>query len=335
MKSLPAHDYFLDIAEKQTSQERSGQEALMEEIRELKREKNAIILCHNYQRPEIHEIADHIGDSYGLCVAATKVDCERIVFCGVRFMAETAYILNPTKKVLLPEEMAGCALADEMTADQLREWKAQFPEAKSVIYINCSAEVKAEADVICTSSNAVHIVNSIDAETVLCGPDANLSRVIQANTRKKVIAWEGYCPVHKAVTRDMLEKTMALFPEAVVIVHPECNPDVIELADEVLSTSKMLEAIKQRPEKKFIIGTELGLIQAAQRQNPGKEIHPIYRHKSCDQSCACPFMKVTTLKSVVHSLRTDTHVITVPEDTRRKALVAVNSMLNFGLPKGG
>lgn len=324
-----AADYFINIPALPSTPEHSS---LIQQIHQLKKEKRALILCHNYQRPEIHEVADHIGDSYGLCVAATKAECERIIFCGVRFMAETAYILNPSKKVLLPEEMAGCALADEMTAEDLRKWKSQHPGAQALIYINCSAEVKAEADVICTSSNAVHIANALDTDTILCGPDANLSRVIQSQTTKKIIPWQGYCPVHKAVTKDMLEKTIEMFPDAVVIVHPECNPEVVELADEVLSTSKMLEVISKRPEKRFIVGTELGLIQAAQRQNPDKEIHPIYRHKSCDQSCACPFMKVTTLQSILHCLETDTHQITVPEDIRQKALKWVNKMLELGLP---
>lgn len=326
-----AQDYFIDLPQigQIGRDEHEKNKALALEIQSLKKEKDALILCHNYQRPEIHDVADHIGDSYGLCVAATKVQCKRIVFCGVRFMAETAYILNPDKTVLLPEEMAGCALADEMTAQDLRQWKRQYPDAKAVIYINCSAEVKAEADVICTSSNALSIVNKLDAQTILCGPDANLSHVIKAKSKKTIIPWEGYCPVHKAVTKEMLEKTVEMFPDAVVIVHPECNPDVVELADEVLSTSGMLKAIKERPEKKFIVGTELGLIQAAQKQNPNKEIHPIYRHKSCDQSCACPFMKVTHLESIVRSLKTDTHIITVPDDIRVKALKSVQRMLEM------
>jgi len=278
-------------------------------------------------------VADQVGDSYGLAVAAKNADCQTIVFCGVRFMAETAYILNPSKKVLLPEEMAGCALADEITGQDVRNWKKQYPGASVVMYINCTAEVKAETDVICTSSNALHIVDHVESETVLFGPDANLANVVKAKTKKNLIPWHGYCPVHKAVTREMLEKTMELFPDAIVIVHPECNPDVVELADEVLSTSQMLKAMQERPEKRFVVGTEIGLIQKAQQLCPDKEIHPIYRHKSCDQSCACPFMKVTGLESVKRSLQTDSHVIVVPEDIRKRALRSVERMLEIGLPK--
>ncbi len=306
---------------------------LVREINDLKKKDRAIVLCHNYQRPEVHRVADFVGDSYGLSVAAKKADCDIIVFAGVRFMAETAYILNPSKTVLLPEEMAGCALADTITADNVREMKKKHSGAPVVMYINCTAEVKAEADAICTSSNALHIVNSIEGDPVLFGPDANLAAFVKARAKKNVIAWEGYCPVHKAVTREMLEQTISLFPDAVVIVHPECNPDVVELADEVLSTSQILEVIKKRPEKKFVVGTEIGLIQKAQLDNPGKEIHPIYRHKSCDESCACPFMKVTTLESIHRSLIEKTVRITVPEPIRLRALKSVEKMLELGLPK--
>lgn len=316
-----------------TAQERARQDLLVEEIQELKREKRVFILCHNYQKPEVHRVADKVGDSYGLSAAAAKADCDRIVFCGVRFMAETAYILNPSKKVLLPEEMAGCALADEITAQDVRIWKKEYPGASVVMYINCSADVKAESDVICTSSNALHIVEAMQTNTVLFGPDANLANVVKAKTKKNLIPWHGYCPVHKAVTKEMLGKTLELFPDAVVIVHPECNPEVVEMADEVLSTSQMLKTVQERPEKKFVIGTEIGLIQKAQALCPHKEIHPIYQHKSCDQSCACPFMKVTTLDSVLRALKTETHEIIVPEEIRKRALKAVNRMLEIGLPK--
>ncbi|MFH1262247.1 MAG: quinolinate synthase NadA [Pseudomonadota bacterium] len=316
-----------------SDREQRAKDLLVEEIQELKRRKRAFVLCHNYQAPEVHRIADSVGDSYGLSVAAKKADCDLIVFCGVRFMAETAYILNPTKKVLLPEEMAGCALSDTITAEQLRTWKKRYPGAPVVMYVNCSAEVKAESDVICTSSNALHIVDSIEGDPVLFGPDANLASFVKARTRKKVIAWDGYCPVHKAVTREMLEKTIERYPDAVVIVHPECNPDVVDLADEVLSTSQMIDVIGKRPERQFIVGTEIGLIQKAQELYPQKEIHPIYEHKSCDQSCACPYMKVNSLESVLRSLQTETHVISVPEHLRTRALKAVERMLSIGLPR--
>lgn len=325
-------EYLQTIPPPKTPSERQSDQALVKEILRLKKEKNAFILCHNYQRPEVHHIADAVGDSYGLSVEAKKTKADIIVFCGVRFMAETAYILNPTKKVLLPEEMAGCALADEITGPQLIQWKKEHPDAAVVMYINCTADVKAEADSICTSSNAVHIVDSIPGDMVLFGPDANLANFVKGKTKKNLIAWQGYCPVHKAVTKEMLDKTLELFPDAVVIVHPECNPEVVAMADEVLSTSQMIDAVKRRPEKRFVIGTEIGLVQKAQELCPDIEIHPIYRHKSCDQSCACPFMKVTTLSSVLHSLKTETHRITVPEEVRVRALRSVNKMLELGLP---
>ncbi|HLG20524.1 MAG TPA: quinolinate synthase NadA [Bdellovibrionota bacterium] len=327
-------DYFQPVPPRhldRTGIERDNR--LVEEIQALKREKGAFVLCHNYQKPEVHRVADAVGDSYGLSVAAKKAACDIIVFCGVRFMAETAHILNPSKKVLLPEEMAGCGLADTITGDDVRAWKARYPGKPVVMYINCSADVKAESDAICTSSNALHVVESIEGDPVLFGPDANLANYVKQKAKKTVIPWDGYCPVHRAVTREMLEKTLELFPDAVVIVHPECNPDVVDLADEVLSTSQMLEAIQRRPEKKFVVGTEIGLIQKAQELCPDKEIHPIYRHKSCDQSCACPYMKVTGLRSVLRSLQNETCVITVPEETRLRALRAVNKMLEIGLPK--
>ncbi len=326
-------NYIQPLPAPLTPQEKAHEEELVARIQELKRKKNAFVLCHNYQRPEVHRVADAVGDSYGLSVAAKKAQADIIVFCGVRFMAETAYILNPSRKVLLPEEMAGCGLADTITGEDVRKLRERHPRAKVVMYINCSAEVKAESDAICTSSNALHIVNSIEGDEVIFGPDANLAHFIKPKTRKKLIPWEGYCPVHKAVTKDMLEKTLELFPDAVVIVHPECNPDVVEMADEVLSTSQMIDVIGRRPEKRFVVGTEIGLIQKAQELYPNKEIHPIYQHKSCDQSCACPYMKVTTLESVRRSLETETHVITVPEDVRVRALRSVNRMLELGLPK--
>lgn len=322
----------LDPSEK-TSIQSSESQNLIEQIQTLKKQKNALILCHNYQKPEIHEVADLIGDSYGLSAAAKKADCDIIVFCGVRFMAETAYILNPSKKILLPEEMAGCALADEINGEQVRQWKKQYPNVPVVMYVNSSAEVKAEVDVICTSSNATHIVNSMPGDSVLFGPDFNLASVVMKRTSKKVIPWQGHCPVHKAVTKDMLEKTIELFPDAIVVVHPECNPDVVGLADEVLSTSEMISFIEKSPAKRFIVGTEIGLIQRAQKLCPTKEIHPIYKHKSCDESCACPYMKVTNLKSVLRSLKEETHVITVEEGLRIRALKSVEKMLEIGLPK--
>ena len=304
---------------------------LVARIQQLKAERNAVILAHNYQRPEIFDVADFAGDSYGLSVSAKKAQAEVIVFCGVRFMAETAAILSPDATVLLPEAMAGCGLADAITGDDVRAMKAQNPGVPVCMYINCTAEVKAESDVICTSSNAIRVVNALEGDKVIFGPDANLAAWVQKHTDKELIVWEGYCPVHKDITAAMLEETERLYPDAVTIVHPECGPEVVAEADEVLSTSGMVDFVKQSSARRFIIGTEIGLIHKLRREVPDKEVHPIYRHKSCDQACSCPFMKLTGLQSVLRALETDTVRITVEEPLRSRAQRAIDAMLDIGL----
>ncbi|MBI4440634.1 quinolinate synthase NadA [Candidatus Woesearchaeota archaeon] len=300
-------------------------------IKRLKQERHALVLCHTYQRPEIHLIADIVGDSYALSLAATKTTHPIIVFCGVHFMAETAKILNPSKKVLLPTLDAGCGLAETITANGVRAWKAQYPGLPLVLYINSPAAVKAEADIICTSTNTLKAVEAAYGETVLLAPDKNLYYNTQPKTRKKLIPWEGYCPVHKAMSVDMLEYAMMLHPDAEVIVHPECNPDVTALAHAVLSTSGMVDYVKASSKNEFIIGTELGLVQMIQRMFPEKKVYPFTEvSKTCDNSCVCPYMKAVTIEKVRQALEKDRYEIAVPEEIRIKALAALQRMLLLG-----
>lgn len=323
-------ELFLPTKETQTPAAQSTEERLAAEVRELKQQRNALILGHRYQRVSVQKVADVIGDSYDLSAAATKTNADVIVFCGVRFMAETAKLLNPEKTVLLPESMAGCALADSITPEDVRALKAEYPHANVVMYINCSAEVKAECDAICTSANALKVVEAMPSDTVIFGPDRNLAERIKKQTKKNIIIAGGYCPVHKEITKEMLQSTLANYPDAMVLVHPECNADVQEMADGVLGTTGMVDYVRKSTAKRFIIGTEQGLVQQMQLDFPDKEIHPIYRHKSCDESCACPFMKMTMLASVKRALLTNTENITVPEPIAGRALKAVQKMMEIG-----
>ena len=300
-------------------------------ITKLKQERHALVLCHTYQRPEVHRIADVVGDSYALSVAATKTQHPIIVFCGVHFMAETAKILNPTKKVLLPSLDAGCGLAETITAEKVRAWKKRYPGAPLVLYINSSADVKAEADIICTSTNTLKAVEAAKGDVVLLAPDKNLYYNTQPKTKKNLIPWEGYCPVHRAMNSDMLEYAIELHPDAVVVVHPECNPEITEQADAILSTSGMVDYVRSSPAHEFIIGTEIGLVNMLQRMFPEKKIYGLLqRNKSCDESCVCPYMKAVTLGKVRRSLEQDTHEIAVLEEIRIKALAALQKMLILG-----
>ncbi len=300
-------------------------------IQQLKKEKNALILCHTYQRQDVHLVADFVGDSYALSVAATKTENPLIVFCGVHFMAETAKILNPTKKVLLPSLDAGCGLAETINAEKVLEWKKQYPGIPLVLYINTSAEVKAEADIICTSTNTLKAVEAAHGDTVLLAPDKNLYYNTQPKTKKKLIPWEGYCPVHRAMNIDMLEYAIEQHPTAIILVHPECNPEVTAKADAVLSTTGMVDYVRNSSEREFIIGTEMGLVQMVQRMFPEKKIYGLLqRNKSCDESCVCPYMKAITLGNVRLALENNTYEVTVREDIRLKAHTALQRMLSLG-----
>ena len=323
----------------------TDKEQLRDKIIALKREKNAIILAHNYQREEVQDIADYRGDSLELSRLAADTDCDVIVFCGVHFMAESASILSPDKTVLLPEISAGCPMADMIAADSARNARTEFPgfEYKEgftyppgfslkdikkrhpgvpvVTYVNTTAEVKAESDICCTSANAVKIVESLDSDKVICIPDKNLSAWIARNTKKEVIAWDGFCHVHERATADDVKSAREEHPDALVLAHPECRMEVLEMADHVTSTSGMLRYSQSSDAKEFIIGTETGLMYKLKSDNPEKNFYPLRK------DMVCPNMKKTSLNSVLHCLETETYKIKVPEEIRIPAKRALDRML--------
>lgn len=297
--------------------------SIVEEIIRLKKEKNAIILVHNYQRPEIQNIADSLGDSLGLARKAVKTDAQIIIFCGVRFMAETAKILSPEKMVLLPRKEAGCPMADMITAEDLRILKEKYPGAKVVSYVNTNADVKAESDICCTSANAIEVVRNIRAERVIFTPDRNLAAYCQRFVDKEIIPWNGYCYVHEKIRKDEVRLAKEKFPDALLLVHPECNPSVIDLADEVLSTSGMLNFAEKSDKKKFLIGTEEGLIYRLKKENPGKEFYSAGTAKMCRN------MKLTTLNDVYSSLKEERYAIELSEGIIKSAQKALMEMLKY------
>jgi len=295
---------------------------LQARIRHLLTERHAILLVHNYQRPEIQDIADLTGDSLGLSIEASNTDAEVIVFSGVHFMAETASILCPDKVVLLPVLSAGCPMADMITAESLHEKKAELPDVPVVSYVNSPASVKAESDICCTSANAVQVVNSlIEHDTILMTPDKNLALYTQRYTDKRIIYWEGFCPYHDTLTADQARKVKEDHPQAQFLAHPECRPEVIDLADEVKSTSGMLEYVRTSRNREFIIGTEIGIIHTLKVQNPHKTFSP------ADESMVCVDMKKIGLTDIVDSLLTMSPVVKVEEQIRIKAKRAVERML--------
>lgn len=296
-----------------------NKKALIAHIKKLKKKKNAVILAHNYQRPEIHKIADFTGDSLGLCLKAQRADCRLIVFCGVYFMAESAKILNPKKKVIVPDKNAGCALSDMITIEALREMKSKFPDAGVVCYINSRADVKAESDIICTSSNAVAVVRSMSQKQIILVPDKNLAKFIARQVpEKKIIPWEGYCPIHQNLSPEYIKQALKGHPEAKVIVHPECVTSVIEAADYCVSTSKMIEAAEKDPAKEFLVVTECGMIDNLQKALPKKKFFTV---------CSICFdMKKNTLEKVEQSLIDEEFVVEVPEPIRLKAYNAFERM---------
>jgi len=296
---------------------------IVEEIIRLKKEKNAIILVHNYQRPEIQNIADSLGDSLGLARKAAKTDARIIIFCGVRFMAETAKILSPEKMVLLPRKEAGCPMADMITAEDLRILKEKYPGAKVVSYVNTNADVKAESDICCTSANVIKVVRNIKAERVIFTPDKNLAAYCQRFVDKEIIPWNGYCYVHEKIRKEEVRLAKEKFPDALLLVHPECNPSVIDLADEVLSTSGMLNFAKKSDKKKFLIGTEEGLIYRLKKENPGKEFYAAGTAKMCRN------MKLTTLNDVYSSLKEERYAIELSEGIIKSAQKALMGMLKY------
>ncbi|MBD3426311.1 MAG: quinolinate synthase NadA [Candidatus Omnitrophica bacterium] len=297
-------------------------EHLERKILDLKKEKDALIVAHNYQRDEVQEIADITGDSYALARKVTQAHNKLVVFCGVKFMAESAYILNPEKTILLPVEEAGCPLADMATVEKLKQKKAEYPEAAVVSYVNSSAAVKAESDICCTSSNAVQVVKSLKEDKVIFVPDKNLGRYVREHVpEKELIIWEGYCVVHMRLTREEVVKTKKLRPEAEFIAHPECRKEVLEEADYIGSTAGMIKHVNGSPKKEFIIGTELGIIYRLKRENPEKDFYV-----PTDQFI-CANMKLTTLGWLARSLEKEVYRITVPEQIMKKARKALQRML--------
>jgi quinolinate synthase len=298
-----------------------NQEQLKQRIKELVRERNALLMAHNYQRDEIQEIADITGDSLALSMAAAATDKDVIVFCGVHFMAESAAILAPEKTVLLPREDAGCPMADMVDAEGLRAMKARYPDATVVTYVNSTAAVKAESDICCTSSNAVNVVRSLDAEEVLLVPDRNLARYIAGQVDKICHIWEGYCPTHDRVKVEEIKRAKAEHPDAPFMAHPECAPEILELADHICSTSGMYEFAASSPAQTFIVGTEQGILYRLKKENPEKTfILP-------SRGLICPNMKLTSLEDVLHCLETMSPRITVPEAIRAKARLTLERML--------
>ncbi len=296
---------------------------LVEQIQSLREQRNAVLLVHNYQRSEIHDIADFIGDSLELSQKAAATDADIIVFCGVHFMAETAAILCPDRTVLLPDAHAGCPMADMITADRLREKKKELPDAAVVCYVNSSADVKAESDICCTSANAVKVIDALDDEEILFVPDQYLGHYVSTKTEKKIHLWPGYCPTHARIQPDDITRLKKEHPKARAVVHPECRPEVIELADAVLSTSGMCRYAQETDAQEIIVGTESGIIYRLEKENPNKTFIPI------SDKATCPNMKKITLEKVLWSLKEMSPQVTVPEPIRVRAKRAVDWMMEI------
>ena len=292
-------------------------------IKKLLKEKNAIMLAHNYQPPEIQDLADMCGDSLELSIRAADTDAEVIVFCGVHFMAETASIISPDKTVLLPRHDAGCLMADMINAESLEAKKASMAPMPVVTYVNSTAEVKALSTICCTSANVVKVVNSLPEKEMLLAPDRNLAMYAASKTNKTIHVWDGYCPTHEWLTAADAAKAKADHPEAVFMAHPECRPDVLVLADVVESTSGMLRYASQSPRKAFIVGTETGLLHPMQKQNPDKTFYP------ASKKMVCRNMKRIGMSDVALCLENLSGQVKVPEDVRIPALAAVTRMLDL------
>ncbi len=295
---------------------------LISNINKMKKEQNAVIVAHNYQVDEVQEIADVVGDSLALSQFCASNSADTIVFCGVHFMAESAKILSPEKTVLLPEINAGCPMANMVTADALREAKKKYPDAAVVCYINSSAEVKAECDICCTSSNALTVIKSIEQKDILFVPDQNLgSYVAKMVPEKNIILWEGYCITHHRVKADEVLKAKEIHPDAVLLVHPECQPEIAELADYVGSTKQIIDFAKNSDNDKFIIGTEMGVLYQLKKDNPTKTFYLM------SNGLICPNMKKTSLQSVHDALAFKRYNITLSDDIINRASHCLNKML--------
>jgi quinolinate synthase len=301
--------------------------SLHEEIRTLARERGAVILAHNYQQPAVQDVADFVGDSLGLSLEAQRTDAERIVFCGVHFMAESAKVLNPDKRVFLPHLGAGCSLADSITPESLEDWLARYPGRAVVTYVNSSAEVKAMSDICCTSANAVSVVRSLDSERILFTPDRNLGRwLAQQVPEKDIVIYDGACPTHDVLRGPSARHALAAHPDAVLIAHPECREDVLALADEICSTTAMVERVARHPEAHtFLVATENGMLHQLRACYPDKEF--VLADGCIGCRLHCPYMKVTGLEDVRRSLLEEVFEIKVPADVAEGARRALERML--------
>jgi quinolinate synthase len=299
-------------------------EKLIADILKLKEERKAIILAHNYQIGEVQDIADFVGDSLDLSQKAAATDAEVIVFCGVHFMAETAKILSPDKTVLMPDSNAGCAMANMITPRQLKEMKKKYPQAVVVTYVNTTAEIKADSDYCCTSANAVKVVKSIPEEKdILFIPDKYLGDYTSKQANRKMILWEGYCPTHRRILAEDILKKKAQYPKAEVLVHPECTPDVIAMANQVLSTSGICRHAKESDAEEFIIGTEIGILHRLKKENPQKKFYP------ASDLADCHSMKLNNLEKILWSLEDMVYPVEVPPDIARRAKKSIDRMLEI------
>ena len=297
---------------------------LVEKIKELKKKRDAIILAHNYQLPEVQDVADLRGDSLELSRAAAKTTAKVIVFCGVHFMAETAAILSPEKKVIVPDINAGCPMANMIKPEDIRKLRKEHPDAPVVGYVNTSAEVKAELDYCCTSTNAVAVVNYLkDKKEIIFVPDKYLRDFVAKKTGRKLIQWNGYCPTHVKILPEDIKREKKFHPFAKVMVHPECTPQVAALADEVLSTSQMARFAKESEAKEFIVGTETGLIYRLKQDNPNKEFYP------ASEAAVCPNMKRTTQEKILWALEEMKEEVKVSDEVRKRAKLAIDRMLEI------
>jgi len=298
---------------------------IIRQIEKLKKEKKAVILAHNYQLPEVQDIADYVGDSLGLSMAAAKTDADVIVFCGVHFMAETAKILSPAKTVLLPDPKSGCPMADMIDAAGLRALQAEHPRAATLCYVNTSADVKALCDYCCTSGNAVKMVQHIlkSHDEIIFVPDKYLAQYVSAQVGRRFITWEGFCPTHARILPEDLMRARARHPQARIMVHPECRPEVAALADAVLSTEKMCSYVHEQEGTEFIVGTEIGIIHRLKKENPTKHFYP------ASEKALCPNMKRTNLEKILWSLEDMSNPISVPAETMNRARGAIERMLEI------
>jgi len=307
---------------------------LFDEIEKLKKEKNAVILAHYYQEPDIQDIADYIGDSLGLSQQAAKTDADIIVFAGVHFMAETAKILSPNKKVLLPDLKAGCSLADSCPPHLFKKFKENYPDHLVITYVNCTAELKALSDIVCTSSNAVQIVESLPKEQkIIFGPDKNLGAYVAKKTGRDLVLWNGACMVHEIFSREKITKLKERYPNAKLLAHPECEEVILQMADYIGSTTGILKYASKHPDKEFIVATEAGILHQMQKENPDKVFIPAPPNNNC--ACNdCPHMKRNTLEKLYLCLKKEMPEIQVPRHIIEKAVKPIERMLEISAQLG-